>query len=108
MVSSLSYPCDFLIFFFFFLMIRRPPRYTLFPYTTLFRSQLRRTERSDGQVELPDGVGRQVRLDAQKEIRDEQADGDTLAHVARQSEPSEYEEAATGVEHVVDIEAIAR
>src|SRR3712207_6935512 len=26
---------------FFFLMIRRPPRSTLFPYTTLFRSQLR-------------------------------------------------------------------
>src|SRR2546422_4060701 len=26
------------MFFFFFLMIRRPPRSTLFPYTTLFRS----------------------------------------------------------------------
>src|SRR5256885_491538 len=26
--------------FFFFLMIRRPPRSTLFPYTTLFRSRL--------------------------------------------------------------------
>src|SRR2546430_5499590 len=30
------YVSDF--FFFFFLMIRRPPRSTLFPYTTLFRS----------------------------------------------------------------------
>src|SRR3989454_12482493 len=29
----------FLFSFFFFLMIRRPPRSTLFPYTTLFRSQ---------------------------------------------------------------------
>src|SRR5437773_12487767 len=28
----------FHVFFFFFLMIRRPPRSTLFPYTTLFRS----------------------------------------------------------------------
>src|SRR5687768_17620900 len=28
----------FFFFFFFFLMIRRPPRSTLFPYTTLFRS----------------------------------------------------------------------
>src|SRR6266487_3575236 len=28
-------------FFFFFLMIRRPPRSTLFPYTTLFRSSVR-------------------------------------------------------------------
>src|SRR2546429_9199589 len=31
----LAYPC---FLFFFFLMIRRPPRSTLFPYTTLFRS----------------------------------------------------------------------
>src|SRR2546430_15840448 len=31
--------CLFVWFFFFFLMIRRPPRSTLFPYTTLFRSQ---------------------------------------------------------------------
>src|SRR2546430_15537927 len=28
----------FFLYFFFFLMIRRPPRSTLFPYTTLFRS----------------------------------------------------------------------
>src|SRR2546423_7827401 len=30
--------CVTQLFFFFFLMIRRPPRSTLFPYTTLFRS----------------------------------------------------------------------
>src|SRR2546422_10929365 len=29
-----------LIYLFFFLMIRRPPRSTLFPYTTLFRSRV--------------------------------------------------------------------
>src|SRR3712207_6978075 len=28
----------YIVLFFFFLMIRRPPRSTLFPYTTLFRS----------------------------------------------------------------------
>src|SRR2546430_10367140 len=28
-----------MIYYFFFLMIRRPPRSTLFPYTTLFRSE---------------------------------------------------------------------
>src|SRR2546422_9994665 len=33
---SISVPSLFLLFF--FLMIRRPPRSTLFPYTTLFRS----------------------------------------------------------------------
>src|SRR6202040_4394319 len=31
--------CIVALFFFFFLMIRRPPRSTLFPYTTLFRSK---------------------------------------------------------------------
>src|SRR6266496_6648469 len=36
----------FVLFFsFFFLMIRRPPRSTLFPYTTLFRSRRTRTDR---------------------------------------------------------------
>src|SRR5256885_12727986 len=50
-------------FSFFFLMIRRPPRSTLFPYTTLFRSEInhraerenarmaRRQERSKSRVE---------------------------------------------------------
>src|SRR6266536_4792309 len=33
--------CVVFCFFFFFLMIRRPPRSTLFPYTTLFRSSHR-------------------------------------------------------------------
>src|SRR2546430_7401973 len=38
--SFVLYPLlrPILFFFFFFLMIRRPPRSTLFPYTTLFRS----------------------------------------------------------------------
>src|SRR2546429_9509904 len=31
------------VLFFFFLMIRRPPRSTLFPYTTLFRSKRQST-----------------------------------------------------------------
>src|SRR5215467_14849743 len=55
-------------FFFFFLMIRRPPRSTLFPYTTLFRSELAavRNRRSqldlgyDG-LEIVDRNGRELR-----------------------------------------------
>src|SRR2546422_5973065 len=35
------------VFLFFFLMIRRPPRSTLFPYTTLFRSQAWRSRLGD-------------------------------------------------------------
>src|SRR2546430_9283319 len=38
--------------FFFFLMIRRPPRSTLFPYTTLFRSPP--APRPDGTYPVPD------------------------------------------------------
>src|SRR6266487_6111520 len=37
-IYFLSYLCIYYFVFFFFLMIRRPPRSTLFPYTTLFRS----------------------------------------------------------------------
>src|SRR3712207_8162462 len=36
------------LYFLFFLMIRRPPRSTLFPYTTLFRSGDRRTDSTRG------------------------------------------------------------
>src|SRR5689334_23790166 len=38
------------MYYFFFLMIRRPPRSTLFPYTTLFRSARRRGSRGRRQV----------------------------------------------------------
>src|SRR2546422_8636099 len=45
-MRRLCSPC---MFFFFFLMIRRPPRSTLFPYTTLFRSvHVRRVLRPGG------------------------------------------------------------
>src|SRR5574340_1510984 len=38
-IRAAFFPCS--VHLFFFLMIRRPPRSTLFPYTTLFRSQVR-------------------------------------------------------------------
>src|SRR5437763_16042241 len=45
-----------LLFFFFFLMTRRPPRSTLFPYTTLFRSiQYRLVTISDGSQRVNGG-----------------------------------------------------
>src|SRR5258707_4569429 len=37
------------MFLFFFLMIRRPPRSTLFPYTTLFRSELLLSQSTSGE-----------------------------------------------------------
>src|SRR2546430_13589416 len=50
-----------LSFFFFFLMIRRPPRSTLFPYTTLFRS--RRSPRRIPRSLQPAASGAGVRGD---------------------------------------------
>src|SRR3989442_7230560 len=41
---------------FFFLMIRRPPRSTLFPYTTLFRSLAERSRGARGSVSRPSGA----------------------------------------------------
>src|SRR2546426_4530829 len=58
--SLFSYP----LFFFFFLMIRRPPRSTLFPYTTLFRSVVARrpTVNRLGQVGRARGSRRPTEL----------------------------------------------
>src|SRR2546427_3837126 len=50
--------------FFFFLMIRRPPRSTLFPYTTLFRSLAGQIEQ--GAV-VPAGDGEVVVRDVRSE-----------------------------------------
>src|SRR5437763_2073687 len=54
-----------LLFFFFFLMTRRPPRSTLFPYTTLFRSIQHRlvtisdaSQRVNGGPDLRNGSAR--------------------------------------------------
>src|SRR2546426_12650019 len=57
--------------FFFFLMIRRPPRSTLFPYTTLFRSQ--RREQQHRRSEMEDhGPRRQAELYGHRAERSEE------------------------------------
>src|SRR2546422_2163645 len=56
--------------FFFFLMIRRPPRSTLFPYTTLFRSlerQAQQEQHADGDQHEHLGGGGEV----QRPLRDD-------------------------------------
>src|SRR5438552_13752839 len=56
--------------FFFFLMIRRPPRSTLFPYTTLFRSRSAPSKRAppapgwpsaEGQARRPPSISSRLR-----------------------------------------------
>src|SRR3712207_7450294 len=42
--------CDDAAIYLFFLMIRRPPRSTLFPYTTLFRSSMGATLEGDARI----------------------------------------------------------
>src|SRR5438552_15672388 len=60
-LTSFSY---FFFFLFFFLMIRRPPRSTLFPYTTLFRSRLHAGRVLFGREQLVDRpVGDAVQAD---------------------------------------------
>src|SRR2546428_8363460 len=64
-MPPLWFPRPFSLFSFFFLMIRRPPRSTLFPYTTLFRSLgIRGGERQQAPCvgdQREQGVARRVR-----------------------------------------------
>src|SRR3712207_7464400 len=60
--------------FLFFLMIRRPPRSTLFPYTTLFRSG---SEKLGVGAHVPDQGGP---AGPGYPSHDAAADGDTIAH----------------------------
>src|ERR1044071_10094278 len=53
--------CVVCVVFFFFLMIRRPPRSTLFPYTTLFRSIPFRGPAAAARGARPNGPPRRTR-----------------------------------------------
>src|SRR3712207_8585178 len=53
------------MYFFFFLMIRRPPRSTLFPYTTLFRSD---RDHPDERVEQRERELRQRRARCRRDL----------------------------------------
>src|SRR5574344_2666464 len=89
LVSVVSVFCClfvFLFIFFFFLMIRRPPRSTLFPYTTLFRSLYavpagcagrgrdprhpRRSEEHTSELQSPDHLVCRLLLEKKKECRE--------------------------------------
>src|SRR6266511_298119 len=82
--------------FFFFLMIRRPPRSTLFPYTTLFRSARDRHPQSalldghavDRRTRRRDCVGRQNRPATNDMRGDRPSDAGGLAHTERWSDRS--------------------
>src|SRR2546425_4296815 len=69
-------------------MIRRPPRSTLFPYTTLFRSALRRAR-------VPYGIVGGVRFYERREIKD------ALAYVRLAVNPARSEE------HTSELQSLA-
>src|SRR5260370_31798844 len=64
------------IFFFFFLMIRRPPRSTLFPYTTLFRSDTGHRRARDLAIEVPSAP-----LEAVRKARSEEHTSELQSHL---------------------------
>ena len=68
--------CVYAVYPFFFLMIRRPPRSTLFPYTTLFRSihpaNILVIPPSAGFTRCPVGVGHSLTTHPQKLTRSEE------------------------------------
>src|SRR2546422_8361090 len=68
-----------MFFFFFFLMIRRPPRSTLFPYTTLFRSH-------DVQPALPRDAARMRAMSSSSEREVEPGRFLSVRRVLRRSE----------------------
>src|SRR6267378_6193253 len=82
----------FFFFFFFFLMIRRPPRSTLFPYTTLFRSEAEPLERAarlsgdfvQARSHLHDAIARDLAFVVAAERRHQPAMLDRIAVVAEE------------------------
>src|SRR5690242_20349145 len=75
--GSYGYGSDLL---FFFLMFRRPPRSTLFPYTTLFRSSSLATSVPTTWT-IMDGVCLAVRRDARRRARSEEHTSELQSHV---------------------------
>src|SRR6266508_5629632 len=74
------FPAVYVFFFFFFLMIRRPPRSTLFPYTTLFRPLLARG--SGRRAALARPRARDRRLHRGRHRRDRKSTRLNSSHVA--------------------------
>src|SRR3712207_8062696 len=68
--------------FFFFLMIRRPPRSTLFPYTTLFRSRAARPALA-------------LRLGGARAGEDHEREGGGDDHAGQQRDPDDLDRKST-------------
>src|ERR1043166_4624297 len=70
--------------FFFFLMIRRPPRSTLFPYTTLFRSEEELHQQRHVAEDFDEGDGREPRRARRRLAQQPGEDADSEREYPRQ------------------------
>src|SRR3712207_7480304 len=89
------------LLFFFFLMIRRPPRSTLFPYTTLFRSEgadAQRTDATRGGV-LPVS-GRHVTRRERRRLR-AVAEAQLLEHVTQDRKSTRLNSSHANISYAV-------
>src|SRR5579872_952245 len=66
------------------------------------------SEAPEGDAEFSERVRREVRLDGEHQERDEEANGDCGMHVSREREAAHERESAEAIDHVVDIESVAR
>src|SRR5438477_4931927 len=69
------------MFLFFFLMIRRPPRSTLFPYTTLFRSKQGTKEPHIDYVLISSVLESPSTIESVKYVRSEEHTSELQSHV---------------------------
>src|SRR2546427_12429230 len=91
MLSKRHIATFYVSFFFFFLMIRRPPRSTLFPYTTLFRSHEELDRREQHRTHHEAGHG-----SAQAVVQRQQVRG---------SEREQPDEVARSEEHTSELQS---
>src|SRR3712207_8898302 len=80
-------------------MIRRPPRSTLFPYTTLFRSKIKEleveVEKLKGELALKDNELNQTKLSSYRELKISQAGGNIIPELVTGSTLEERSEEHT-------------
>src|SRR5690349_23992322 len=87
------------LFFFFFLMIRRPPRSTLFPYTTLFRSRPSGPGRLDGHRCAVDLRRRALRTRSEEHTSELQSRRDLVCRLLLEKKKTKHTLAAASPVH---------
>src|SRR5579864_5116355 len=71
-------------------------------------AQFRGTKAPEGEAKFAQGVRRQIGLDRQHQKSDEQADCDVRMHVSGEGQSAHQGESAKAVDHVVNVEPVAR